>query len=213
MTSETACHHYDLRARVLQVFAALEDAGATPIANRDLQAVVYLSNVLSSVWGIAPIEGAVLKTEEGPRSTKVEAELDACIGAGLIEVASIAPDEEHPEKLSATFQLSKRAVPVLQVINSFPDERTVTSFMEEIAFAFVEIPLGLRDDAAAEDAAWTDPAVADNRMVNFGLSGGSENPSFNVVQAFQSYAPEGLTYTRAQKLELYLRLLKRRANG
>jgi hypothetical protein len=213
MTSEMAPHEYQLRARVLQVFAALEDAGATPITNRDLQAVVYLSNVLSSVWGIAPIEGAVLKTKEGPRSTKLEGELDSCIGAGLIEVASIAPDEERPEKLSATFHLSERALAVLKVINSFPDERTVTSFMQEIAFAFVEIPAGLRDDAAVEDAAWTDPGVADNRIVDFGLSHRSENPSYNVVQAFQTYAPEGLIYTPAQKIELYLRLLKRRANG
>lgn len=213
MTSVADCNHYGLRARVLQIFAALEDAGATPITNRDLQSVIYLSNVLSAVWGIAPIEGAVLKTEEGPRSTKVESELDACIGAGLVEVGSIAPDEERPDKLSATFHLSKRALAVLKVINSFPDERTVTSFMQEIAFAFVEIPPGLRDDAAVEDAAWTDPAIADNRMVDFGLSERSENPSYNVAQAFQTYAPAGLTYTPAQKLELYLRLLKRRANG
>jgi hypothetical protein len=213
MTADENCNHYDLRARVLQVFAALEDAGATPITNRDLQSVVYLSNVLSSVWGIAPIEATVLKTEEGPRSTKLEAELDACVGAGFIEVASIAPDEEHPEKLSATFQLSMRAVPVLDVINSFPDERRITSFLEEVAFAFVEIPAGLRDDAAVEDAAWTDPAVADNRMVNFGFRGNRENATYNVIQAFQVYAPEGLHYTPAQKLELYLRLLNRRAHA
>ena len=213
MTAANAHPPYDLRARVLQIFAALEDAGATPISNRDLQAVVYLSNVLSSVWGVAPIEGAVLKTQEGPRSTKLEAELDACIGAGLVEVTSIAPDEESSDKLSAAFRLSPHALPILKVLSKFPDERAVTSFLEEIAFAFVTIPAGLRDDAAAEDAAWTDPGIADNRIVDFGLRPDSHNASYNVVQEIQKFAPEGVSYTRAQKLELYLRLLKRRANG
>lgn len=205
---------YDIRARVLQTFAALENAGATPISNRDLQAVIYLSNVLSEVWGIRPLEGSVLKTDEGPRSVRFESELDYCIGQGLIEVESIQADEEHPEKLSAWFRLAGRnAAPVLDVINAFPDERRVGAFLNEIAFAFVEIKPGLRDDAAISDAAWANPAIADDRVVRFAGEGARDNPSFNVTQAFQQFAPAGLTYSPAQKLDLYLRLLKRRVDG
>lgn len=203
----------DLRARVLQVFAALEDAGATPVSNRDLHAAIYLANVLSPVYGIAPFEGVVLKTDEGPRSSKLETVIDACVGAGLVEVVKIAPDEDFPEKLSATFQLSKSALPILDVINCFPDERVVTAFVQEVAFAFVDIPAGLRDDAAAQDAAWTNPAVADNRIINFGQGPRAQNPSFNVIKALEEKASEEGCLTVPQTLELYLRLLQRRAHG
>lgn len=203
-----------IRVRVLQTFAALENAGATPISDRDLQSVVYLSNVLSPVWNIEPLEGAVLKTDEGPRSIKFETELDACVGLGLVEVESIQADEERPDKLSACFRLAGRnAAPLLEVIDAFPDERRSAAFLNEIAFAFVEIAPGLRDDAATADAAWTNPSIVTDRVVRFAGEGAKANPTYNVAQAFQNYAPEGQRFTPAQQLDLYVRLLKRRVDG
>ncbi len=203
-----------IRVRVLQTLAALENAGATPISNRDLQSVVYLSNVLSPVWDIAPVEGSVLKTDEGPRSIRFESELDNCIGLGLVVVDSIQADEERSDKLSASFRLAGRlAAPVLEVIDAFPDERRTSAFLNEIAFAFVEIAPGLRDDAAIADAAWANPSVSTDRVVKFAGEGSRTNPSFNVTEAFQAFAPDGLHYTPAQRLDLYVRLLKRRVNG
>ncbi|MNR96978.1 hypothetical protein D3C72_281410 [compost metagenome] len=205
---------YAIRVRVLQTFAALENAGATPISNRDLQAVVYLSNVLSPVWGIEPLEGAVLKTDEGPRSIKFESELDACVGLGLVRVDSIQGDEERPDKLSACFSLAgRRAAPLLEVIQAFPDERYTSAFLNEVAFAFVEIAPGLRDDAAIADAAWTNPSIVTDRVVRFAGEGATANQSYNVTQAFQAHAPAGQIFTPAQQLDLYVRLLKRRVNG
>lgn len=215
MTRAVQPDDVDVRARVLQIVAALEEAGATPIANRDLHAVAYLANVLSPMWDIDPLEGSVLKSREGPRSTLFEQQLDSCVSRGLITVVSLDDDLESPNRLSATYRIdAARARPVLAVINGFPDERQVRTFLNELAFAFADIDPDLRDDTAVEDAAWTNPSVADNRVVDFAeFVEQSGNPSFNVMQSLQRYAPKGVTYSRAEKLAMYLRLLKRRAHG
>lgn len=205
-----------IRARVLQIMAALERAGATPISNRDLHAVAYLANVLSPIWDVEPLETSVLKDREGPRSSAFEHEIDLCIGQGLLVVDALQPDAENPARLDATYRLNARAArPILAVITLLPDERSVDRFLNELAFAFVEIRPGLRDDAALQDASWSNPAVAEGRIVDFGEHSQREtvNPSYNAAQAFQKFAPEGMKFNRAEKLLMYVRLLKRRAHG
>jgi len=203
----------DIRARVLQIMAALEEANVTPITNRDLHAIAYLANVLSPMWDVDPLEGSILKTETGPRSAVFEQQLDACVGQGLITVVSLDGDPEAPGRLSASYRLAgPQARPLLAIINAFPDERNTRSFLNELAFAFADVDPELRDDTALEDAAWSNPSVAENRVVDFAEFVGQErNPTFNVMQSLQRYAPPGITYSAAEKLALYVRLLKRRA--
>ncbi len=212
--SEVECD-VDVRSRVLQILAALEEAGATPIPNRDLHAIAYLANVLSPMWDIEPIEGSVLKTKDGPHSSIFETQLDRCICQGLVVVTSLEDDAENPHRISASYRLAAdRARPLLSVINGFPDEEIVRAFLNELAFAFADIAPELRDDTALEDASWTNPAIADQRVVDFAeFIDRNRNPSHNVVNAFQRYAPAGVTYSLAEKLAMYLRLLKRRANA
>lgn len=205
-----------IRARVLQIMAALERAGATPISNRDLHSVAYLANVLSPIWDVEPLETSVLKDREGPRSSAFEHEIDLCIGQGLLLVDALRPDPENPVRLDATYRLNARAArPVLAAITLLPDEQSVEHFLNELAFAFVEIKPGLRDDAALQDASWSNPAVAEGRIVDFGEHSqrAAVNPSYNAAQAFQRFAPEGIKLDRAEKLLMYVRLLKRRAHG
>lgn len=205
-----------VRARLLQIMAALERAGATPISNRDLHAIAYLANVLSPLWEVEPLEGSVLKDRNGPRSSSLEHEVDLCVGSGLLVVDALRPDPEDPARLDATFRLDGRAARVvLEAITALPDEQSVESYLTELAFAFVEIKPGLRDDAALQDAAWSNPAVAPGRVVDFGGHVGRSvnNPAFNAAQAFQKFAPEGVRLNRAEKLLMYVRLLKRRAHG
>lgn len=205
-----------VRARLLQIMAALEQAGVTPISNRDLHAFAYLANVLSPLWEVDPLEGSVLKDRNGPRSSALEHELDLCVGQGLIKVDALRPDVENPARLDATYVLNGRSArPVLASIGALPDEEMVAAFLTELAFAFAEIQAGLRDDAALQDAAWSNPAVAQGRVVDFGefVEKTRENPAYNAAQAFQRFAPEGVKLNRAEKLMMYVRLLKRRAHG
>lgn len=205
-----------VRARLLQIMAALERAGATPISNRDLHSVAYLANVLSPLWDVEPLETSVLKDRNGPRSSALEHEVDLCIGSGLLLVDALRTDPENPARLDATYRLNaKVARPILIDISILPDEQSVERFLNELAFAFVEIKPGQRDDAALQDASWSNPAVAEGRIVDFGehAERAAINPTYNAAQAFQKFAPEGVKLDRAEKLLMYVRLLKRRAHG
>lgn len=205
----------DVQARVMQILAALEEAGATPIANRDLHAIAYLANVLSPVWEIEPIEGSVLKSIDGPHSSLFEAQLNRCVCQGLVVVTSLVADAESPGRIAASYRLSgKLARPVLAIINSFPDEQMVRGFLNELAFAFAGIAPELRDNTALADASWSNPAIADQRVVDFAeFTDQAKNPSRNVMNAFQRYAPAGVIYSRAEKLSMYVHLLRQRANA
>jgi hypothetical protein len=196
--------------------AALERAGGTPISNRDLHAFAYLANVLSPIWEVEPLEGSVLKDREGPRSSALEREIDLCVGEGLLTVVKLIQDAENPDKLDAWFRLAAvEAAPILASVDALPDEREVRDFLNELAFAFVDIKADRRDDAALVDAAWSDPAVAEGRVIDFAefVEASRKNPAYNAAQAFQRFAPAGVTLSRAEKLVMYMRLLKRRANG
>lgn len=204
-----------VRARLLQIVGALERAGGTPISNRDLHAFAYLANVLSPVWEVEPVERSVLKDRDGPRSAALEHELDMCVGAGLIIVDALKPDPEQPLRLEASYRLNgKIARRVLTTIEVLPDQPRISSYLNELAFAFLEISAEQRDDAAVQDAAWSNPAIAEGRVVDFGeRRQHSINPAYNVAEAFQQFAPEGVTFNKAEKLLMYVRLLKRRAHG
>ena len=205
-----------VRSRLMQIMAALERAGATPITNRDLQSIAYLANVLSPLWDVEPLETSVLKDRDGPRSSALEHEIDLCIGSGLLVVDALRTDPENPARLDATYRLNAKAArPVLAAISILPDEQLVEKFLNELAFAFIEIKPGLRDDAALQDASWSNPAVAEGRIVDFGehAERAAVNPTYNAAQAFQLFAPEGVKLDRAEKLLMYVRLLKRRAHG
>lgn len=204
-----------VRCRVLQILAALERAGGTPIANRDLHAFAYLANVLSPLWEVEPLEGSVLKNKDGPRSSEFENQLDLCIGQGLIIVDALVPDPENQSRLEASYRISAKAArPVLEQLSILPDQNQISSYLNELAFVFLEIAPGLRDDAAIGDAAWSDPSIANGRIVSFEKRGERAlNPTVDAARAFQEFAPEGVTLNKAEQLVMYVRMLKQRAHG
>jgi hypothetical protein len=206
------------RARLLQLMWALEQMGGTPIETFDLHAFAYLSNVLSPLWDIEPLEASILKdrTKSGPYYPSLQRALEECVGSGLIDVVELHSMEDlEVNSLRATFRLAaKRASSLLSTLGSLPDERQTSTFLVELAGAFLDIRDDRRDDAAAMDAAYSDPAVAKDRVVDFGLVKEREsNPSWNAAQTLQRYAPVGVTLNRAEKLIMYVRLLQRWAQG
>jgi hypothetical protein len=197
---------------------ALERAGGTPIDTRDLHAFAYFANVLSPLWEVQPLEGSVLKEPDGPYFQTLQREIDRCVGDGFIVVEEIRPfigDNGQP-RIDATLRLAvDRARSSISLISSLPDEVQISAFLVELAFAFLEIHADRRDDAALVDAAWSDPSVADDRVVDFAewVVSTYENPAWNTAQRFQEFAPEGVTLNHAEKLVLYMRLMKGRAHG
>lgn len=206
------------RARLMQIMSALEQMGGTPIETFDLHAFAYLSNVLSPLWDLEPLEASILKdrTKSGPYYPSLQRALEDCVGSGLIEVVELHSLEvPGGNSLRATFRLATRKVSaLLSTLDDLPDERQTSAFLVELAGAFLDIGIERRDDAAAMDAAYSDPAVAKDRVVDFGpVKERRSNPSWNTAQTLQRYAPVGVTLSRAEKLVMYVRLLQRRAHG
>lgn len=203
-----------IRSRLLQMLASLEQVGGTPIDTRSLHAFAFFANVLSPLWDLHPLEGSVLKDNGAPYFPTLQRELDHLVGEGFVVVEQLVRSDS--ESLTATFRLNhSRARPVLRIIGSLPDEARAHEFLTELADAFVEIRPDRRDDAAVADAAYSDPAVAEGRIVDFAewVSPTRGNPAWNTAQQFQRYVPSGVTLNRAEKLVMYMRLMKRRAHG
>ena len=206
-----------IRARLLQMLSAIERTGGEAISLESLNAFAYFANVLSPIWDIDPVEGSVLK-DGAPRFPLLEAELDILVGESLVRVASLTM-ENQPERglgLTALFRIDHvKAAPVLQAIQALPDDRSTEGFLLELASAFLDIRPDRQDDAAAQDAAYSNPKVSPGRVVDFAewVSPTRGNPSWNVAQSFQRYMPEKVTLSRAEKLVMYMSLMKRRAHG
>jgi hypothetical protein len=203
-----------IRRRLLQMLAALERFGGTPIETRSLHAFAFFANVLSPLWDLHPFEGSVLKEGGAPYSPVLQRELDILVGGGFVTVVSLA--KGRGDDLKARFRLAhEHAHPIFEALRLLPDEADAESFLNELADAFVEIGPDHRDDAATLDAAYSDPAVAEGRIVDFAewVSPTMDNAAWNTAQEFQKYVPPEVTLDRAEKLVMYLRLMKRRAHG
>ena len=201
------------RSRLLQMMTALEATGGTPIDRPTFHAFAFFTNVLSPLWEIEPIEGSVLKDSQGPYYPLLQRELDCLVAAGFITIESIRPDVTG---LEATYGLAvDRSASIMQAIDALPDERELRVFLIELASAFLEIKADRRDDAAVVDAAYSNPAISTGRVVDYAewVRPTIENPSWNTAESFQKYMPSGVTLNRAEKLLMYMRLLKGRAHG
>ncbi|WP_160120023.1 hypothetical protein [Rhodovarius lipocyclicus] len=217
MSESATAFPYLIRAQLLQMLSAIERTGGVAISLESLNAFAYFANVLSPLWEIEPVEGSVLK-DGAPRFPALEAQLDQLVGAGLVDVASLSVEAQldAPAKLIALFRINHiKAAPVLKAIQALPDERSSEGFLLELAAAFLDIAPDRQDDAAIKDAAYSNPKVSAGRVVDFAewVSPTRGNASWNVAQTFQRYVPEEVTLNRAEKLVMYMSLMKRRANG
>jgi hypothetical protein len=199
------------------MLSAIERTGGAAISLESLNAFAYFVNVLSPLWDIEPVEGSVLK-DGAPRFPSLEAELDKLVGEGLVRVASLAIEAavESSPAFTALFRIDAvKADPVLKIIQTLPDELSSEGFLLELAAAFLDIRPDLQDDAAKKDAAYSNPKVSTGRVVDFAewVSPTKGNASWNVAQSFQRYVPKGVTLSRAEKLVMYMNLMKRRAHG
>jgi hypothetical protein len=217
MSEDTTTLPLLIRAQLLQMLSALERTGGAAVSVESLNSFAYFANVLSPLWDIEPVEGSVLK-EGAPRFPSLELELDHLVGEGLVTVASLAvsPPSDPVPGLIATFRIDrKRAASVLEAIQALPDETSSEGFLLELASAFLDIRPDRQDDAAVMDAAYSNPGISEGRVVDFAewVSPTKGNASWNVAQSFQRYVPERVTLSRAEKLVMYMNLMKRRAHG
>jgi hypothetical protein len=206
------------QVRLLQIFVALDRAGALPATVSDLHTFAFFSNVMSPLWSLEPLEGAVLKLADGPYYPFLQKELDHLVGVGFLEIDSL--DVTKPDKgsaqLRATFRLAPQAAEAAVIkIQILPDEVETLRFLTELAFSFADIRRDDRGAAAIKDATFSNPAISDDRVIDFGDWNDPEvaDASVRTANRFQKYAPNGVTLNRAEKLSMYMSLVARRSRG
>ena len=208
-----------LQVRVLRLLAALVDAGVEDVSLEDFHAFAFFAEALAPVWSVRSPLGGVLKEEEGPHYPALQRELDRLVGQGLVTITRLTGEDRGGRwRLDVKFSINVTAVgAVLAVADSMPDEGSnATDFLTELAFSFADIPVGLRDDAARVDAAWSAPGAATGRIIALSGSAGRSGPanfSAEAAQHFQKFAPEGITLSAAEQTSLYMSLMKRRAGA
>lgn len=204
------------QVRLLQILSALEGAGGLPASISDVHSFAFFANVMSPLWDLEPLDGAVLKLADGPYYPFLQKELDHLVGTGFVEVESFDVVTSSTSSIRATFRLSKNAArAVVRAAETLPDERETLRFLKELAFSFVNISRDSRVAAAISDATFSNPAIADNRVIDFASwnDPGQADPSVHAANRFQKYAPTGVTLNRAEKLSMYMSLVARRAHA
>jgi hypothetical protein len=206
--------HWRRHMRVLSVLHACEEAGEVPVPIWRLHLANYLADVLAPVWGLAPLEGRVLKRRSGIFYPLLQESVDTLVGWGMLDVSSLAyvHEDDAGWTLYAEYRLNYGlAARALDAIARFPEEVTILEYVRELALAS---SANLADQVvrarvvAAEDATYADPGIGFERVVDFGewMTG---NASVAATERLDELLP-GVSVTRGEKLHFYLRHLSQR---
>ena len=200
------------KTRLLMLLDGMEQAGISPISVRHLHTYAYLANVLAPIWSTAPLDGSLLKLPGGPFYPALQSELDRLVGLGLARISDLghAEDENGRWHLTGTFSLNQRlASRVLEVINSFPEEREIQQFLREIAYAVSALSDREFDLVPDDDATYSDETISYGNIVDFD-EWRKTNYSANAAFHFRTVYVEAM---RSELIHLYVRHLRRRING
>ena len=210
------------RCRILVLLDAAERAAITPLLSARLHALAYLADVLSPVWDLPPIDGKVLKLEDGPHYPDVQAELDYLVVYGLVTIEEMryVSRLDGGARLEGKYGLdfsSNHLFPILEALgagepNAGLDPRDTTSYnyLTELAAAFATVPNENIDRAAKVDATYANDRVATLDLIDFEpppLQLSEVNRSVAVTQRFEQFVPNAARLLASERLYLYANYL------
>ncbi|MFN3625044.1 MAG: hypothetical protein ACK4TP_13400 [Hyphomicrobium sp.] len=206
------------QVRLIVLLEAARSAGLTPIDVVRLHTLAYLSNVLSQVWDMPPMDGKILKRRGGPFYPAMQADLDRLVGMGLVLLGRVGhrQDEDGRWRLEGEYRLnSSLAAPVLDAIRRSEAEARTLRYVKEIAFALAGLDEAEIDRAVSEDATYADPAISPGNVVDFGewQRWQEKNYSANASLRLGDLLPSGRRASTGEQLHLYVRHLHRRMHG
>lgn len=203
------------RIRLVVLLQASAEAGIDPLPTLRLHAIAYLANVLSPVWDMPSVEGAILKRSGGPFYPDLQRDLDRLVGLGVVLVGDLRHlrlDETH-YRVQASYRLnSNMAQPILEYLDTLPDEAAAAHFVRELVLALSSLSDEEIDRAVTEDATYSNPSVGPNNVIDFGEWVGA-NYSAAAAEKVGSLIPTGAVVGASEKVHLYVRHLRRRLQG
>ena len=200
------------QVRLLMLLDAAESAGIAPIELRALHTYAFVSNVLAPVWSARVFDGSLLKRPGGPFYPALQRDLDRLVGLGLASITNLGHvrDEGGQWGLRGAFFLNRElSAGALRVIDALPQQRSVRSFLQEVAYAVSALSDSELNRLPAEDPTYSDFTISYGNIVDF-ADWRHLNYSANAAQHLATLT-EGAT--PSELLHLYVRHLRRRLNG
>lgn len=216
--SETTVSALRRKIRVLGLLKGVEDAGLAPVRVLRLHALAYLANVLAPVWDMPSFDGKVLKRRGGPFYPALQADLDRLVGLGLVHVSNLkhVKDVDDRWRLEGEYRLDHGfADPVLAAMARYEEHGRLLGFVRELAFAVSAIADDELDAAPSEDATYSNPAISNGNVVDFGewQDWRQVNASVNAAEYFATAVPGALEASPGERLHLYARHLAHRIHA
>ncbi|MCP4327173.1 MAG: hypothetical protein GY791_01890 [Alphaproteobacteria bacterium] len=199
------------RVRLVMLLSAAERTGLAPIGILRLHSFAYLSNVLSPVWNLPPLDGKILKRRGGPFYPELQNDLDRLVGMGVAVISGVGHvrDEAGRWRLEGSYNLNHEfAEPILSTLGLFKEESRLCAFILELGHALTALSDDELDGAVSEDATYSDPLTSNDNVVDFEAKR-SRNFSANAAEYFDQVMPVGIA-SPGEKLHLYVRHLRRR---
>ncbi|WP_127837608.1 hypothetical protein [Burkholderia gladioli] len=191
--------------RLVELLDAADQAGLSPIRLRPLHALIYLSNVLSPVWDLTPIDGKLLKRFGGPFYPLLQAQIDRLVGSGIVLATDISHIEDGLEgcRLDASYQLEpRRAASILKCAHDQVFDIDFYKFSRELALAFAALPFEIMERISSEDATYGDRNIDAGNVIDF-----SEWQQRNFTANVATNYGRGRNLTSGERLHLYVEQL------
>lgn len=203
------------RVRLVVLLDASREAGIEPLPTLRLHLIAYLANVLSPVWDMPSVDGAVLKRRGGPFYPELQADLDRLVGLGVVRVENLRHEriDDDRYRLEGSFRLNQAlAQPILDYLRVIPDEAEAAKFVRELVLALSALSDDEIDRAITEDATYSNPQVGLDNVIDFG-QWMSANYSANAAERVGGFVRSGAVVGPSEKVHLYVRHLRRRLHG
>jgi hypothetical protein len=201
--------HVRRRAWLLMLLESAERSGIVPIESMRLHRLVFLANCLAPVYDLPAADGKILKYQRGPFYPELQWDIDRLVVQGLVVMLDLnhVVDDFGPW-FTANYTLSVQGIDAVRIIVSTPNGARVYGYLAEVAAAFATLPETARQDAALEDATYSNPFIREGSLIDFG-EWQRENFSEAAAHAFNAALPDNVRLTRRDELHLYFRYLDR----
>jgi len=201
------------RLRLVLLLDACEAANLTPIPVRRFHALAFLANVLAPIWSVGSYDGKILKRKGGPFYPELQKQLDRLVGLGFVAVSGVRHvNEEGQWRLEGSFGLnSSMTAEIVSTAKLFHSERASMEFLRRLAFAASRLKEPL-ENLVLFDVTWSDGRTGTGDVIDFSEWKAANYSAF-AANTFDKVAPHGLSAGRGDKIQLYMRLLERKAHG
>ena len=206
---------YQRWVRLLGIVDACRRAGVLPISTDSLRVITYLSEVLSPVWNLEPLDKRVLKRSNIPFLSYLQQDVDRLIGKGLVKVMDVSivqlGDTNVPMPIVSLN--SELADPILHEWRTLPGEETRLRFYFELAQAYSRLADVQVAKSMVQDATYGDPYVDAGQVIDLGeWKDSKETATSHVVEKMRELSDGKIG--PAQALDIYMQhLVNRVANA